>query len=727
MSLINIIALIVASINTALGIFIYFNNRKDLKNIFLSLFVVFLALWSSSLVGLSYFENIVWGRGAFLFTSLCYIFYFLFISELLKKTIKINKILKNVFLISSILVVLISPTKLIGIDVLKNAESAAYGGVDILLGKAYPFVVLYYVLGLLYLVIIMTRGLRNSSGITKLQMKYLFAGLTVFSSAALITNLLLPYFGFFHLNGFGPIFSVIFIGSMTYAITRYRLMDIKFVLRESFVNFATFLTVLLPYFWIKYYLSFVDFFTKSENIAADLILLAFILYLFPKIQKGYYRLANKYFFSSLYESDEVIAEISDNLSTLDIQKIYLNIWKSLIKAFHLTSFSVLRYKTKKDYYIVKYGKNFKIKNGGKFRLSNFLQENFIEKNKIISIEELKRSKMKKGMTKEIDFFEENDIRILAPMLIEGNVVGLLILGSKETKEIYNIEDLKVLNIVSSQSAIAVENALLYEEKLNFNIKLKKEVKDATKEILLANKKLMKLDEAKSDFISIASHQLRTPLTVIKGYMSMVLDNNFGKLSKRQIDPLTKVSLSSDRLIQLVENLLNISRIESGRLQYRFEDIKLSDIVNSVVEELIGKADEKNLKLSYNKIDKKLPILKLDNEKIRQVVMNLIDNAIKYTEKGIVDVSLEVKKNKIEFCVSDSGMGIEEDDMPNLFKKFSRGKGTATVHTEGTGLGLYVAKQMVDAHKGKIWAESKGKGKGTKFCFELPVPKVKNNK
>ncbi|MDO8676041.1 MAG: HAMP domain-containing sensor histidine kinase, partial [Candidatus Azambacteria bacterium] len=115
----------------------------------------------------------------------------------------------------------------------------------------------------------------------------------------------------------------------------------------------------------------------------------------------------------------------------------------------------------------------------------------------------------------------------------------------------------------------------------------------------------------------------------------------------------------------------------------------------------------------------LPKLKLDEEKIRQVVMNLVDNAIKYTGQGSVTVKLEPVGNKIQFCVADSGMGIKSEDMGNLFKKFSRGQGTNLVHTEGTGLGLYVARMMIEAHQGRIWAESAGAGKGSKFCFELP--------
>jgi signal transduction histidine kinase len=178
---------------------------------------------------------------------------------------------------------------------------------------------------------------------------------------------------------------------------------------------------------------------------------------------------------------------------------------------------------------------------------------------------------------------------------------------------------------------------------------------------------------------------------------------------------------------LVENLLNISRIESGRLQFDYQVQPLDVLVNSVFEELKPKAKEKNIRFTYRKTKKKLPPVKIDEEKIRQVIMNMVDNAIKYTKKGSVTITLKkvVASDKrmgecLEFKVSDSGMGVSADDLPNLFKKFSRGTGTSLVHTEGTGLGLYVAKQMVEAHGGKVWAESKGEGKGSKFCFRIPI-------
>jgi len=251
--------------------------------------------------------------------------------------------------------------------------------------------------------------------------------------------------------------------------------------------------------------------------------------------------------------------------------------------------------------------------------------------------------------------------------------------------------------------------------------VKKEVAQR-EELEVANERLKQLDQAKSDFISIASHQLRTPLTVIKGYISMIMDGNFGAITTTISDSLNKVYISNQRLINLVEDLLNISRIESGRLQVVMENKQLEDLVASVCDELEHSAEKKGLKFEFIKPATKFPAVRMDEEKMRQVVMNLIDNSIKYTPKGSVTVSLKLQADNILFCVSDSGLGVRAEDMPNLFKKFSRGTGMSLIHTEGTGLGLYVVKQIVKIHGGRTWIESAGEFKGSKFYFEMPFVK-----
>lgn len=264
----------------------------------------------------------------------------------------------------------------------------------------------------------------------------------------------------------------------------------------------------------------------------------------------------------------------------------------------------------------------------------------------------------------------------------------------------------------------------------------------------ANRELKRLDDAKSEFLSIASHQLRTPLTAIKGLSSMLVDGDFGKIDDEPKDAVKNIFLSSERMNKLVNNLLNISRIEGGRLKYNFEKKDLDEIVKDVVNELMPVAQQRGLTLNL-KCAENLPQVSVDLEKIRQVILNYIDNSIKYTESGMIDIKLEKMKwsnlkvalkksyqfelNKklisqhkindgdfVKFTVQDKGRGISKDDQRRLFQKFSRGTGVSTVHTEGTGLGLYVCRKMIEAHSGFFWVESAGEGKGSKFSFAVKV-------
>lgn len=250
---------------------------------------------------------------------------------------------------------------------------------------------------------------------------------------------------------------------------------------------------------------------------------------------------------------------------------------------------------------------------------------------------------------------------------------------------------------------------------------KEELQEMSDRLARANDELRKLDNAKSEFISIASHQLRTPLTAIKGFLSLILEGSYGKISPEVQDILNKVYASNDRIVQLVENLLNISRIESGRIQYQFQKSSIEDILKELSDMFFVMAKNKNLTLTFTLPKKKLPLLYMDAGKIREVVSNLIDNAFKYTEKGGVEVILEQKGPVARITVSDTGMGIEAETMPHLFSKFIRGsKEASRMNVAGTGLGLYVGKSFIEAHHGRIWIESDGKGKGSRFIIELPI-------
>ena len=254
------------------------------------------------------------------------------------------------------------------------------------------------------------------------------------------------------------------------------------------------------------------------------------------------------------------------------------------------------------------------------------------------------------------------------------------------------------------------------------VQQREKIEKLAKDLEKANTRLKALDRQKSEFVSIASHQLRSPITAIRGYASLIVEGDYGKLPEKLKEPLKRISESARLMTLSIEDYLNISRIEQGRMKYEMSDFDIRDLAQKVVDEYVPVAQDKNLDLSY--ISKKEPILiHADIGKIKQVLANLVDNSIKYTPEGKVTVSVEeTKNNRVQIIVQDTGVGIPKDDLGGLFSKFVRARGANKINTSGTGLGLYVAKQMVEAHKGKIWAESKGKGTGSKFIVELPLKK-----
>lgn len=243
----------------------------------------------------------------------------------------------------------------------------------------------------------------------------------------------------------------------------------------------------------------------------------------------------------------------------------------------------------------------------------------------------------------------------------------------------------------------------------------------SKELAAANEELKKLDKVKSEFISIASHQLRAPLTIIKGYISLILEGSMGILADNAKESLQKVEYSAGQLVKLVSDLLDLSRIESGRVIYEFKEGDLTELVESVVGEFRPSAEKRKITLVFDDTAKNRAPFSFDQDKVREVVINLVDNAIKYSPEGArVRVSLERRGDAARLSVADGGMGIRPEDRARLFTKFMRTEEAQKSDPNGMGIGLYFVKRVVEDHGGEVSVESKGLGKGSVFTVELPI-------
>lgn len=262
--------------------------------------------------------------------------------------------------------------------------------------------------------------------------------------------------------------------------------------------------------------------------------------------------------------------------------------------------------------------------------------------------------------------------------------------------------------------------------VNNEVRRREEMEQLTYKLEEAYTKLKEVDNAKTDFLSLASHQLRSPLTVIRVGIGALIDGTFGPVkSTKQKDALGKIMESADRLIQLISEYLDISRIELGKMQYKFASADLGKLVTDIADEYRQRAQIKGLKFILKPV-KKLPQVNCDEDKMRQVISNLVDNAIKYTPDGSITIDFSKDKNQVRFAVSDTGYGLSTEDLGAIFEKFKRRVREHPLQRgehespEGSGLGLHVAKMFIEAHNGKIWAESRGHDKGSSFIFTVPI-------
>jgi signal transduction histidine kinase len=248
-----------------------------------------------------------------------------------------------------------------------------------------------------------------------------------------------------------------------------------------------------------------------------------------------------------------------------------------------------------------------------------------------------------------------------------------------------------------------------------------------KDLEAANQRLRELDTQKTEFISFATHQLRAPLTAMKGYASLIIEGDMGEVPAKVSEAVSRMFESAKTMTSVVDDYLNVSRIELGSMKYNFEPLDMNALVNEVAGELKPNIMKAGLKFDYKVVGEGPWMVSVDPDKWKQVIANIIDNSVKYTPRGSLLVKLERVPNAdgtipVRFSVTDTGIGIAPGVMPKLFQKFSRADNANKQNIHGTGLGLFIVREIVNAHHGRVWAESDGEGKGSKFIVELPVIK-----
>ena len=290
--------------------------------------------------------------------------------------------------------------------------------------------------------------------------------------------------------------------------------------------------------------------------------------------------------------------------------------------------------------------------------------------------------------------------LIVPLKIEGKLTGILLVGEKLSGDIFVDQELEVLAVLANQVAISLENARLYEE------------------LSETNAELMQASRLKSQFLASMSHELRTPLNSIIGFSKVLLNRFDGELTERQETYIRSVHNSGAHLLQLINGILDFSRIEAGKLEMIPEEVDLHELIDECIESSMPLARGKQMKVEKN-VPLELPPLSGDRTKIKQILLNLLSNAIKFTGQGRVLVSVVAEPDAVRVSVADTGIGIREDDLARLFEPFQQLDNPVVRSAGGTGLGLAISKKFVELHGGRIWAESR-ENQGSTFHFTLPL-------
>jgi signal transduction histidine kinase len=487
-----------------------------------------------------------------------------------------------------------------------------------------------------------------------------------------------------------------------FAIFRHGLFDIQsFVMRA--VGYSFTLVIIGAIYVIPGGLLLSHILHAPLHVNSIIFLSIFTLVvavLFEPLRLRFNTITNRIFFRNYYNSQDIL----DRLSELLVGSVNIDNIKS-------GSTKILEDSMRPRF--IRYLLIAENNSEDKIIINQLIKENF----SVILFDEFEEN----SQDQVYNVLKNNQIAV-AVRLRTTRDLGFMCFGYKESGVIYSQSDKQLLNVVANEIAVSLQNALRFREIESFNITLQQKIDAATKQLIVANSRLKELDNAKDDFIGMASHQLRTPLTLIRGYIKMVTIGDVGKVNDKQKKFLIQAQDNAERMVDLVTELLNVSRITSGKFSIEASPVDLATLINDEIKHLSNMAMSRKIDLTFHKPEH-FPLLMLDEEKTKQVVINFIDNAIHYSRPkgGKIDVQLTAK-NDIELRVVDNGIGVPEKEKENLFTKFYRAKNAKDVRPDGTGIGLYLAKVVVTEEGGDLIFESK-EDVGSTFGFKFKKDKI----
>ncbi len=633
-------------------------------------------------------------------------FFYCLVTAFPKETVKIPRFIYITALLTTIVVALLSLLT----PFIDQNEVAVGDERIVTYGSLYFTWLIVFFANLLLGFIVLVIKIKKSTGFTRLQLSYLLLGFLLFIGIGGTMNVIMPYFGNYSLQQFGPLTTILFVGVTTYAIVKHRLLNIRLLVARSVVYSILVLLIGFAYSFVTLFIGR-TFFNITLAINQEIIYLLLVLFIaitFQPLKEFVKQVTDKFLYKGEYKPNILLSSLNNTMiQTIELEELIEKTLVEIVKGVHLSKGAVVIFKGDKVYRKKTVGPN---------------TESFNDEANLIALSKYRRILVHQEEDDSVihELLEKINVSVVIPLITGDKLHGVLLLGEKLSGQIFTEEDIQFLGIFGPVFAVAVENSKAYEEIKDFNRTLQEQVDKATSELRLANDHLKELDKLKDEFVAIASHELRTPMNVIRGNLWLIL-NEHKNLSPED-EAKIKVSLdSAQHLISLVSDILDVSAIEGKRIKLNPSNIELKTLIEAHIEEMQTLAQQKNIKLECRIEGEKVNAY-ADPDKVKQVLTNLIGNAFKFTPGGgSITISAVIEGKNAKVSVADTGPGIKKDDLSKLFTKFGKLETSfsKSANATGVGLGLYISKNLIEMSHGEITIESEV-GKGTTFSFTLPV-------
>lgn len=551
---------------------------------------------------------------------------------------------------------------------------------------------------MIFTAILMVARLFRLKGISRARLFQLFIGFGLFFLLSTTTNSILPlFFHDFRFNNLGPIFTLILLGFLANAVLQYRLLNIRWIIGKSFLLSIVGTAIVSFFIAVTFLIS--DLVSSPIAIGASAVL---IVALFRPLEKGVNALIGKLVNRGSYDPAEATKKVFEVVRTYgDLAPLIKKIGELFSKYFSAEEIGIIAFETSSDRVL-----NAQLHGVDQAVLKKTKDLLTISKwygNTIVEAGELRwrlqytpdRALSKKD-AKALPILEQLRIEALIPFVVEEKVIGFMIFGKRRYDRALQLKDIQFLDLIRSGISPALENAAKYAE------------------IVKLYEQLSEADKAKSQFIDVVSHRFRTPLSALRWNIETVLDT--ARLGKDAKDMLTDSHERTMFLVSTLDGLFDALELESGKLKLNVGQVNVQKVLQPIIQAAEHQAAAKGIGFTTNIPSMVIPA---DEKRLQLVMSTLISNAIQYTQEGEVSVTAKRTNGSAVVEVKDSGIGIPVKDQPKIFDKFYRSSNAVQAYADGQGLGLYLAKALVEKHKGTVTFTSKP-GEGTVFTVTLPA-------